>query len=118
VLSGVPQGSVNDFPLSITNPILLFADATKIYSVIDWLNPVFTLQDDIDKCVQWSEVWQLLSNFSKCKILHLGRLNPKLSYTMAGNVLEEVSEERDLGVVIDGNFKFHSHSAAVLNKAQ
>ena len=125
--SGVPQGSVlgplfftifiNDFLLSITNPILLFADDTKIYSVIDWLNPIFILQDGIDKCVQWSEVWQLSFNFSKCKILHLGRLNPKLSYTMAGNVLEEVSEERDLGVVIDGNLKFHSHSAAVVNKA-
>jgi len=36
---------------------------------------------------------------------------------MAGNVLEEVSEERDLRVVIDGNLKFYSHSAAVVNKA-
>jgi len=55
----------------------------------------------------------VLFNFSKCKILHLG----KPSYTMAGYVLEEVSEEKDLGVVIDGNLKFHSHSAAVLSKA-
>ena len=51
----------------------------------------------IDKCVQWFEVWQLPFSFSKCKILCLGKLNPKLSYTMAGNVLDEVSEERDLG---------------------
>ena len=27
-----------------------------------------------------------------------------------------MSEERDLGVVINGNMKFHSHYAAVVNK--
>jgi len=28
-----------------------------------------------------------------------------------------MSEERDLGVVVDRNMKFHSHSAAIVNKA-
>ena len=36
---------------------------------------------------------------------------------MDGNLLEEVSEERDLGVIIDKDLKFHSHTALVVNKA-
>ena len=30
------------------------------------------LQDDIDKLVRWSEKWQMLFNFGKCKCLHTG----------------------------------------------
>ena len=30
------------------------------------------------------------------------------SYTMDSNLLEEVSEEKDLGVIINKDFKFHS----------
>ena len=65
VLSGIPQGSVlgplffviyiNDFPLSLKNSALLFADDTKIYTTINQHNLQFTLQEDIDKCVQWSQ---------------------------------------------------------------
>ena len=28
------------------------------------------LQDDIDKLVKWSDKWQMLFNFGKCKCLH------------------------------------------------
>ena len=93
VLSGIPQGSVlgplffviyiNNFPLSLKNSALLFADDTKIYTTINRHNPQFTLQEDIDKCVQWSMDWQLPFNVSKCKVLHLGQFNPNHSYTMA-----------------------------------
>ena len=30
------------------------------------------LQYDIDKLVKWSDKWQMLSNFGKCKCLHTG----------------------------------------------
>ena len=63
--------------------------------------------------------WQLPLNISKRKILHLGHSNPMFSYTthMDGNLLEKVSEERILGVIIDKELKFHSHTALVVNKA-
>ena len=41
----------------------------------------------------------------------------QIPYTMDGNLLEEVSEEKDLGVIIDKQLKFHSHTALVVNKA-
>jgi len=36
---------------------------------------------------------------------------------MDGNLLEEVSEEKNLGVIIDKELKFHSHTVLVVNKA-
>ena len=39
------------------------------------------------------------------------------SYTLDGYLLEEVSEEKGLGVIIDKELKFRSHTALVVNKA-
>jgi len=36
---------------------------------------------------------------------------------MTGKVLEELFEEKDLGIIIDEDVKFHSNTAAVVNKA-
>ena len=33
------------------------------------------LQDDIDKLIMWSEKWQILFNFERCKCLHAGHGN-------------------------------------------
>ena len=101
----------------VLNSALLFADDTKIYTIINRHNPQFTLQEDIDKCVQWSMDWQLPFNVSKCKVLHLGQFNPNHSYTMADIILQDVFEEKDLGVIIDKDLKFHAQTAAVVNKA-
>ena len=33
------------------------------------------LQNDLDKLVKWSEKWQILLSFGKCKCLHTGQGN-------------------------------------------
>jgi len=40
-----------------------------------------------------------------------------LSYNMNGKQLETVKEHKDLGVLVDSEFKFHHHSCNVTNKA-
>ena len=62
-------------------------------------------------------MWQLPFNISKCKILHIGQFNPKYCYKMDGMDIVKVNEEKDLGVLIDCNLKFHSQCLAVVNKA-
>ena len=37
---------------------------------------------------------------AKCKVLHAGRTNRMKEYTMEGNILEKVQEEKDLGVMV------------------
>jgi len=41
----------------------------------------------------------------KCKVMHLGLNNIKAKYEMNGKYLEEVVEERDLGVIIHSDLK-------------
>ena len=70
--------------------------------------------------MEWSEKWLLKFNGSKCKVLHIGKNNPKYQYTISddGNVsvLEETVCEKDLGVFIDPNLNFEEHVNYVLKK--
>ena len=130
VISGIPQGSVlgpilfsiyiNDLPSSLSNSTLLFADDTKIYCRIPRINNsvnIESLQQDIDRLVTWSAKWQLPFNLSKCTVLHLGKFNPRHVYNMNGHSIEEVSKEKDLGVMIDEQLKFHDQTSYVTSKA-
>jgi len=55
------------------------------------------LRSDLHNLVLWSNEWQMIFNIEKCKVMHLGYNNPKADYVMDGNVLQCVSEEKDLG---------------------
>ena len=41
-----------------------------------------SLQDDLEKLVKWSEKWQMLLNFGKCKCIHIGHGNMDEEYKM------------------------------------
>ena len=94
VLSGVPQGSVlghilflvyiNDLEEGVTGTILKFADDTKLFTKTKDIGDKQTLQDDIE-LVKWSEKWQMLFNFGKCKCLHTGPGNTSMNSEMGGN---------------------------------
>ena len=92
VLSGVPQGSVlgpnlllvyiNDLEEGVTGKILTFADDTKLFRKAKEIGDKHKIQDDIDKLVKWSEKWQMLFNFGKCKCLYTGPRNTGMNYEM------------------------------------
>ena len=86
VQSGVLQGSVlgpllfilyvNDVPDLIESNLKMFADDTKIYSVIKSFHDSLKLQHDINKLMQWSSVWLLRFNAAKCKVMRIGNSLP------------------------------------------
>ncbi len=127
VLSGVPQGSVlgpiyfilfiNDMPDCVHNLIALFADDAKLFSSVRNATDQEHLQHDLHQLQRWAEEWQLRFNAKKCKVMHLGRVNPELKYDMDGVCLETIKEEKDLGVWIDDELKFHIHTDKQVNKA-
>ena len=45
------------------------------------------LQNDLDILVKWSEKWQMLFNFGKCKCLRTGHGNLDVNYKMGDTVL-------------------------------
>ncbi len=108
VKSGVPQGSVlgpllfliyiNDIDDSVCSKLLKFADHTKVFSVVSTKNDIDRLQQDLLNLCNWSQDWLMLFNVDKCKVMHIGLNNSKANYEMNGKYLEEVTEERDLGV--------------------
>ena len=126
VSSGVPRGSVlgpllfllyvNDIPLSVDSPILLFADDTKIFQSNRSEGDYLQLQKDIDILHYWSKTWLLSFNISKC-YLHLGRTHSYGDHYMDGNVIASTESIKDLGIVVDSSLKFHSHTAMVTARA-
>ena len=135
VTSGVPQGSVlgpvcfvvfiNDIDevVDLVNGFIFkFADDTKFGRVIKSDEDRASMQEDINKLLEWANTWQMEFNKKKCKIMHFGLKNPRYSYHMggfapAGVVLEEVSEEKDLGVIISDTLKPASQCAKAAKKA-
>ena len=129
VISGIPQGSVlgpilfvifiNDMPEMVESMCQLFADDAKIFRSVDLRDSEgnLKLQADLHKVWSWSEKWQLPFNTGKCKVLHIGNSNPCYQYVMNGEKLEKVEEEKDLGVIVDSQLKFHKHTAAAVKKA-
>ena len=61
------------------------------------------LQDDIDKLIKWSDKWQMLFNFEKCKCIHAGNGNTGVNYEMGGTIICKNIKEKDLGVTINAN---------------
>lgn len=129
VISGIPQGSVlgpilfvifiNDMPDMVKNLCQLFADDAKLFCNVHVREEENnkSLQTDVNALEAWSTTWQLPFNIGKCKCLHIGNCNPCWRYKMGGVLLEDVEEEKDLGVLIDNDLKFHRQTASAVKKA-
>ena len=127
VLSGVPQGSVlgpilfliyiNDLDDDITSKVLKFADDTKVFRKIKSDADRQHLQDDLNKLIEWSEKWQMLFNFGKCKCLHTGHGNENAQYTMGGTELNTTVKEKDLGLTISADMKVSEQCGIAAAKA-
>ena len=126
VLSGIPQVSVlgpilfliyiNDLDDSITSNVLKFADDTKLFRKVNTDGDKQHLQNDLDRLVKWSEKWQMLFNFGKCKCLHTGHRNLNVNYKMGDTVLGTTVKEKDLGVTISADMKVSEQCGIAASK--
>ena len=82
-----------------------FVDDTKVFRKIKSDADRQHLQDDLNKLIEWSEKWQMMFNFGKCKCLHTGHWNEDAQYTMDGTVLNTTLKEKDLGLTISADVK-------------
>ena len=136
VVSGTTQGTVlgfllflifiNDLPSVCSSEdeslIKLLADDTKAFQEIDddiAQQPANqeALQDRIDRIAQWAQDWRMEINPSKSKIMHLGRNNPGLLYTVNGRQIESVATEKDIGFWISEDLSPSTHVHKARSKA-
>jgi len=132
VLSGVPQGSVlgpllfviyiNDLPDLATNTMKLYADDSKLLSIVNDLSDASRLQGDLDSVSDWTSEWRMKLNNSKSKVMHYGKQNLNFEYLVKeddGSIgfLERSNKERDLGVIFSSNLDWEEQYLSSCKKA-
>jgi len=132
VLSGVPQGSVlgpllfviyiNDLPDLATNTMKLYADDSKLLSIVNDLSDASRLQGDLDSVSDWMSEWRMKLNNSKSKVMHYGKQNLNFEYLVKeddGSIgfLERSNKERDLGVIFSSNLDWEEQYLSSCKKA-
>ncbi|GAB0176841.1 triadin [Grus japonensis] len=106
VMSAVPQGLVlgpvlfnifvGDMDSEIECTLSKFANNTKLCGTVNMLEGRDAIQRDLDRLDRAHENYMKLNN-AKCKVLHVGRGNPKHNCRLGREWIESSSKEKDLG---------------------
>lgn len=127
--SGVPQGTVlgpllflchiNDLPKSVTSQVRLFADDCLLYRTVKSLDDHLKLQQDLDSLQKWAQTWGMKFNEAKCYIMSIHRKKQpsNYNYLLNNQILEQVSENPYLGVIISDNLKWSAHISKICSRA-
>ena len=113
VESGVPQSRVfgpeafriyiNDLEdvVKTLDYINKFADDSKGAKIIKSAQDQIVMQTALNNLYDWSVKWGMKFNLNKCKIIHMGKNNPRYEYHIEGVKLQSDTKVKDIGVLIN-----------------
>jgi ribonuclease P/MRP protein subunit RPP40 len=108
---------INDIDDVVVSKVLKFADDTKLIGIVANQQDTERLQKDLKNLCNWSKDWLMLFNVEKCQVMHVGYNNMRISYEMEGRKLDEMTEERDLGVIMQSDLKWDKQCSKAVNTA-
>ena len=135
-LSGVPQGSIlgpllfslhiNDLPLHISDEKVLlemFADDTTLHSENENISKIQnSLQNSLDEVNQWTIDNKMSINPKKSKSMIIStkqkriKNHYKINLNISNQNIEQTNEHKLLGVIIDENLQWSSHTEYLRKK--
>lgn len=130
ISSGVPQGSImgpilfaillNDIPTKFSNSKLIcYADDTTLMHSVAPGEPDH-LQLEVDNFLDWSRAKKMEINSRKTKLLTITRRKdymPSTVFTLNGETVEEVTELKLLGIILQRNTAWDAHFHYIFLKA-
>ena len=129
VTSDIPQGTVlghllfmiyiNDLPSRVSSTAQLFADDCLLYRVISSQEDAASLQEYLDRLLEWESDWQMAFNPDKCEQIRITNKKKivQSSYQIHGQVLKEPTKAKYFGVTIDKTLSWKSHIDKVTKRA-
>ncbi|GAB0189041.1 hypothetical protein GRJ2_001369400 [Grus japonensis] len=126
VMSGIAQWSVlgpvlfnifvGDMDSRIECILSKFANDIKLCGTVNMLEGRDAIQRDLERLERWAHM-NLMKFKAKCKVLHVGRRNPKHSYRLGGEWIENSPEEEDLRMLVNEKLNMSWQCALAAQKA-
>jgi len=134
VKMGIPQGSILgpllfvvfindmcDLLYSDQTKLSLYADDAALFcKVRDYLSVQTKLQTELNRVMQWVDKNDLQLNAKKCKVMLFGTHkkvhNKQIVLKREDDIIEQVTQFKYLGVMLDNTLKFDKHIEFVFAK--